>query len=425
MQKLTVENFSVIKNTKDFVFGNVTVLIGPQSSGKSVLSRLAFFGVESINIAIKALSDLATYSEFQAMVKEDFQSYFPVSTWGAKPFEIVYRQGEFQISISRRSSQKQISNKLNLSFSKTFKDAYEHALFSLSPSNEESSSRRSQILLPSIRLRRTLESVLGDDASATQTFIPAGRSFFTSVGKAIVAFEESGALDPLTIRFGRQIRWDNPQVLPQIRMRVHPIRKVQDMSSALERESASLLGGSVKFERDKPFFAAKDGRKMPLSWLSSGQQELLPLLATLRQRCFFSDPQTLYIEEPEAHIFPEAQRQLVSLLARISYHPQMRTSMVLTTHSPYFLSAFNNLIYAGKLADEKPELKDEIAKIIPAHSWVANGSFRAYCIHDGELGSILSESGLIDGEYLDSVSNTIGSEFDELLRLEYGTQKAS
>ena len=38
---------------------------------------------------------------------------------------------------------------------------------------------------------------------------------------------------------------------------------------------------------------------------------------------------------------------------------------------------------------------------------------------------ILSDSGLIDGDYLDSVSETIGNEFDELLRLEYGKKKAS
>jgi hypothetical protein len=98
---------------------------------------------------------------------------------------------------------------------------------------------------------------------------------------------------------------------------------------------------------------------------------------------------------------------------------------VITTHSPYTLSSFNNLIYAGQLGSEKPELKDEIAKMVPERFWIENGSFRAYCIHDGVLKSILSESGLIDGEYLDSVSERIGNEFDSLLRLEYDHTEAS
>jgi hypothetical protein len=70
-------------------------------------------------------------------------------------------------------------------------------------------------------------------------------------------------------------------------------------------------------------------------------------------------------------------------------------------------------------------LKEDIAKIVPEHFWIKNGDFRAYCIHDGVLKSILSESGLIDGEYLDSVSDTIGNEFDSLLRLEYDHTEVS
>jgi hypothetical protein len=63
--------------------------------------------------------------------------------------------------------------------------------------------------------------------------------------------------------------------------------------------------------------------------------------------------------------------------------------------------------------------------MVPERYWIEDGSFRAYCIHDGVLKSILSESGLIDGEYLDSVSDTIGNEFDSLLRLEYDHTEAS
>ena len=42
MRKLTVKNFSVIKEA-ELEFGKITVLIGPQSSGKSLLCKLAHF----------------------------------------------------------------------------------------------------------------------------------------------------------------------------------------------------------------------------------------------------------------------------------------------------------------------------------------------------------------------------------------------
>jgi predicted ATP-dependent endonuclease of OLD family len=42
MRKLTVKNFSVIKEA-ELEFGKITVLIGPQASGKSLLCKLAYF----------------------------------------------------------------------------------------------------------------------------------------------------------------------------------------------------------------------------------------------------------------------------------------------------------------------------------------------------------------------------------------------
>ncbi len=42
VRTLTVKNFSVIKEAK-LEFAKITVLIGPQASGKSLLCRLAFF----------------------------------------------------------------------------------------------------------------------------------------------------------------------------------------------------------------------------------------------------------------------------------------------------------------------------------------------------------------------------------------------
>ena len=42
MRKLTVKNFSVIKDAT-LEFGKITVLIGPQASGKSLLCKLAYF----------------------------------------------------------------------------------------------------------------------------------------------------------------------------------------------------------------------------------------------------------------------------------------------------------------------------------------------------------------------------------------------
>ena len=65
-------------------------------------------------------------------------------------------------------------------------------------------------------------------------------------------------------------------------------------------------------------------------------------------------------------------------------------------------------------------MKDEVAKLIPAQYWVEPEDFRAYAIEDGVLKSIVAQdTGLVSANYLDRVSETIGMEFDELLRLGY------
>jgi predicted ATPase len=128
----------------------------------------------------------------------------------------------------------------------------------------------------------------------------------------------------------------------------------------------------------------------------------------------------IFIEEPELSIFPSTQYELMRLLAWLSGEKRLEFPFVITTHSPYILSAFNNLIEAAQVVAAKPELKDEVARFIPEHYWIESTNFKAYCIRDEKLESIVdSETGLISANYLDSVSETIGVEFDELLRLGY------
>jgi hypothetical protein len=127
-----------------------------------------------------------------------------------------------------------------------------------------------------------------------------------------------------------------------------------------------------------------------------------------------------YIEEPEGHIFPETQREIVQYFAELANSAELHARITVTTHSPYILSAFNNLIEASQVVAAKPELKDEVAKLIPAQYWVEPEDFRAYAIEDGVLKSIVAQdTGLVSANYLDRVSETIGMEFDELLRLGY------
>ncbi len=91
--------------------------------------------------------------------------------------------------------------------------------------------------------------------------------------------------------------------------------------------------------------------------------------------------------------------------------------IVLTTHSPYILTSVNNLLQAGKLyAPASKETAKKLMQIIPKKRRFSPGDVGFYALQDGRARSILDgETGLIDADVIDQVSNDIAIQFDQLL----------
>jgi hypothetical protein len=268
----------------------------------------------------------------------------------------------------------------------------------------------------------------------SDTYIPAGRALFTGASKSIVALQNPD-IDQLTRQFAGLIAWDS-------RWKIGYLTTGRNVLQDVQKEMYRIADGTVVVVDGAPRFLSRRGHHLPFSAVSSGTLELLPLfnivdqLACSQEDMFARTPAIrpgqvgetifhspcVFLEEPEANIFPSTQYDLVKLFAWLAVDPVLDFDWVITTHSPYVLSGFNNLILAGQLGQDK-RLKKKLK--IDERFWVEPGTFKAYSIHDGKLESILSDSGLIDGEYLDGVSEGIGNEFNEMLRLEYGKKKAS
>jgi hypothetical protein len=278
--------------------------------------------------------------------------------------------------------------------------------------------------------------LINGDYVDDSVYIPAGRAFFLNQSMGLNALANPH-IDPIVRDFSLEVRLGEP-------WNPNPIsgEKVLKVLDEIRREMTRIAGGYAEgFGSSIGFRRFSDGKTIPLPFLSSGTQELIPLFNVLgqiavrqRDRIIFPRKDNLpgmpseivvskgriYLEEPESNIFPLAQKDLVRLFARLSGEPRLDFSWVITTHSPYILTAFNNLIEAGQVARAKPELKSEVAKLIPEQYWIKEGEFKAYAIEDGVLTSIVAkDTGLVSANYLDQVSETIGMEFDELLRLGY------
>lgn len=430
MARLRMTNFSCLKSV-DISLAGMTILIGPQASGKSVVSKTLYFCYDMIAQSRICSEELLSFEDFLKSCDTRFKEWFPQTAWGTGKFAIEFNAGPITVSIKRKRNRSGPSENITIEVSEYFKAHYEklrglyRAMNAHFVSDDETGSsfpRRWEAGRKiDIEARLTLERDLGEAYYDNQLFVPAGRSFFTSIGRAVAAFEHGGILDPLTVAFGKRFSGLREYARSGVKYRSN-VRDPQG-EGARKKVMIELFGGQIRHEREKDYVEAADGRKVPFSILSSGQQELLPLWMSLEGFSANEDikrdnsvSSLIYIEEPEAHLFPTAQGALVEYLSSLVANPRLNRSMLITTHSPYVLSKINNLIASGLVASEGGKTTHaKLSEILPRSSWLRPGSVSAYAIVGREVVPIIDEDGLVDGSYLDQFSSHISEEFYSIL----------
>ena len=207
MRTLRVWKFSSIIEA-ELPISQITLLVGPQASGKSVLCKLSYFFCGLLDEQIKAVMEHLTHDAFNEEVRNRFIRWFPAETWGKHRFQITFAFGGCEIQINRTVSQGRPGKSVKVKFCDLLIAHFDQSVTALAVRESKLSDRE----IPDLAyrtwqierlFRENLQKQLNADFVWTQLFIPAGRSFFTSVGKAVAAFENSNMLDPITVTFGR------------------------------------------------------------------------------------------------------------------------------------------------------------------------------------------------------------------------------
>lgn len=435
MVKLVIQGFSCIRKA-EIQMGNLTVMIGEQASGKSLISKLLMFFLGLPNDMTFPASEDHAIEEWMDFVDYLFCENFPPRTWGKGGFCINFEASDFAVTISKASKKENARQNLEVEVSRYVSDVYHQTsvlakdLKKIDKADSGTQVRLEYQAFVAIRrfINQKLRDDLGDNFISRQLFIPAGRSFFTNIGKAIDTFIESEKIDRSTIAFGRA--YLNAREAAKTSRFGGGKPKGKAVTRG-DRVFNKLFCGTLNFDEEVECVITTDKRIIPVSLLSSGQQELYPLLLTLetflRHRASTRSSLTerpalarslVYIEESEAHLFPSAQSTLIEYFSEIVSDRDLQTSMFLTTHSPYVLAKINNLLKAGIIEQEYGEkVKDDLDKVVRKDVRLAPGSVTAYAIQDKEVKSIISD-GMIDAAYLDSVTDDITEEFSRLLDLE-------
>jgi len=413
MVKLNIENFSCIKKAC-IELGDFNIIIGPQASGKSVCAKLMYFFIGIFYKQTESIVNGYSFDQFTKEISDEFVDLFPITSWGQGLFNLSFSIGNHLLKIDRNEK-----NGVSFFASELTRQEYETLRLNsrnlLEAQNLTGIDQFSKVLAKFEIMNAIKNNIIAELKSEfliDQFFIPSGRSLFTTLGKAFLVLEQNRSLDSITRQFGRIFAsyLENPKPLADF------------FSSGRQSESASeLIGGTLVWEQDNHHLRSADGRILPFRLLSSGQQELLPLLAGIAQVGFFyagKNPGPLiYIEEPEAHLFPSTQSDLASMLVTLVNRQSMK--LFITTHSPYVLTKVNNLIFSGILEKDLPaDQHKQLESIVSKDCRLKKGSVKAYAIRDGVLDSIIDENGLIAADYLDDISTDIAKEFDALLDLE-------
>ncbi|MDQ7089287.1 MAG: AAA family ATPase [Methylococcales bacterium] len=395
MERLSIKNFLCIKEA-DFEVGRFNIIIGSQASGKSVISKVLYFFKE---IFYKA--KLLSVSEYnvETTLYKNFKKYFPEYTWKDQNFQIDYEINNIGISLI---------NTHEGTIEVVLSDEFVRMTEALEKLNNVEDSLDSILELTKLKKEFScLYPVL---------FIPATRSFFAIMQKNIFYLLDNDIkIDPFLKKFGSLYENAKRSFIEH-----DGIVSKSELQQKTKSIIHSILKGNYFRKDEQDWIEMQTGEIVNLFHSSSGQQESLPMLIILSVWVSFIDiidersNAKIFIEEPEAHLFPVSQKHIISLLGVIYNHSY---DFVLTTHSPYILTAINNAILAQDVIEEKG--KEAVKAIFDPDFSIKYEDVNAYTIEDGRLISIMDdEARFIGATIIDSVSDDFETDFDNLLDLQ-------
>lgn len=453
MQRLIINNFGPISHVDLSFDTKINTIIGPQASGKSTLAKTIYFcrkikdflseyalnwdnstpinGVKHDTILSCHRNEL--YTTFTKYLRWKFMGCFG-TTKHLNPFEIMYYYKDssepsyVKLSLDDKHYVRfEFSNKLKTDITETLhyiRDAHdseeevrkEVSLSIYEELGEQYEQRLRRELYPKID---SLKDRLFSDSSDT-LYIPAGRSILSTYSESLASLEVSQMDLPMQ-DFINKIKKYKTRYSVGLEEFVENYTKV--VSGQIKNSDVDLaiqivrriLKGEYTCERDgEKIYYSKDSW-VKLMYSSSGQQESLWILMTLFS--FIIDKRNTFVilEEPEAHLFPAAQKAIMELIALFSN--STGSSVVLTTHSPYILTSMNLLIYSHKI-ENNPKCTGEQV-IVPKQCRLNPKAVSANIIDidQASLRSIMKDD-FVNAEEIDEVSQTISNDIDKIIEME-------
>ncbi len=445
-QKLTIKQFGPISEIQLDV-KDIMIFIGSQASGKSTISKAVFF--------FKSLRDDLTAYLYQCYNQRQFDTSVTnfakrakqkfIKIYGSvlqfSEMELKYEYGRgMEVTVRSSEDNRYTTIEFNFEFRQKFRELMDKARQLNDELQQRPLTFSSSREITAIKAK---ESALFDEITWEVNqlfnderdilFLPAGRSLITTLSQQrynIDMGDDWGVdsdwepdslikLDYLMQNFINRIDEAKRILLNQeigylIQSKIHAHPEIETPVKLAQNLVESILKGSYRYQDGTEWIAFGDGKSTLINFASSGQQEVVWILQLMLLLILEQRPVFLVIEEPEAHLFPVAQKQIIDLIALLAN--QGENQIFLTTHSPYILSSFNNLLYAYSLGMTKP---DSVNQVVERSFWIDSDRLDAYILEKGRAASIVDrEMRLMESAKIDEASDVIIDTFNQLFDLE-------
>ncbi len=394
------------------------VFVGPQASGKSTVSKLLYFFDELWNEIVFPKDEIFRLFASGKSDKIDYDKFVSyIESWISKTFDDIF--GNLDNNFSKSGSvafEYDTLNSLSLSFSDKLQIRFSENL-----KNEISVKAKSAISKASSHGISNAENYLNSlDNELTETnreilFIPTGRSIATVIANQLHNLEFKH-VDHLTRSFVKKIINARLSFNKGVNAFIDDNKTVDGKynTALLHKFIEDIVKAEYVFEFENEKLLLNNGKAVSLNFASSGQQEALWIVLFCLEFILKNKKANLYIEEPEAHLYPESQKNMMDLIAM--FFNSSNNRVFITTHSPYILGSINNLLYADSVGNKHPV---EVNQRIRKEFWLNHHNVAAYLVNDGLLTDIMDKDlHLIQNEVIDSIAGKINEDFDALFDLE-------
>ncbi|MBQ7279913.1 MAG: AAA family ATPase [Bacteroidales bacterium] len=385
MDKIKIHNFGPIKDI-DIKLSKLMVFIGPQGAGKSAFAKLLTI-FSDIYWWTNICKNNNPLSEFKKM---EIVNYFAPDTYieyyGRNDVNIRYRDGKFSISI-KDLSQQEIYDYCKMLISSSYSDNIIDMGLDIVDNQQVEKSIKDNLNFLRANLRYAC-------------YIPAERNLAGAVSSSLANIILSKIPLPNTLMEYLSLFERAKNHFPIYNATFLGVEYDKNHGS----NCISVLGDIEKY--------------LSLEECSSGIQSALPMLMITdfaREEKYFD---SYVVEEPEQNLFPTNQREVLNKLISIANSDEC-TYMVITTHSPYLLSALNVSMLANNLRKVDVNKKEEVDSIVPPQFQIDSADVSVYSLGGREYCESIKDerTGIVSVNYLDVVSDSIGADFNKLYHL--------